>query len=398
MKPFSMIAGTAAGLVLALVVGVALSAPAPSGGGFQTSVPHAILIEAESGTVLFEKAADVAVPPASLAKLMTSEVVFDQVQLGNVKLDEEFVVSANAWRKGGAPAGGSTMYAPVFSRITVGNLLQGLIIQSGNDACIVLAEGIAGNENAFARMMNDRARELGLTSANFTNSTGLPDPEQKINVRDLGKLAQFIIQTYPDHYKWYGEREFTWNKIRQQNRNPLLAMNIGADGMKTGFTKEAGYNLVGSAVQNGLRLIVVVAGAKNDKERADEARKLIEWGFKGFESRLLFAEGQTVADAKVYGGEKGSVALTGKGPIRLMVPRNTTDRITAKMVYTGPVRAPVTEGSPIGQLQIWRNDSKVLEVSLQASESVAKGGTMQKAWDAMTEMVIGLFRSSMRKL
>ena len=192
--------------------------------------------------------------------------------------------------------------------------------------------------------------------------------------------------------------EFTWNKIRQQNRNPLLAMNIGADGMKTGFTKEAGYNLVGSAVQNGLRLIVVVAGAKNDKERADEARKLIEWGFKGFESRLLFAEGQTVADAKVYGGEKGSVALTGKGPIRLMVPRNTTDRITAKMVYTGPVRAPVTEGSPIGQLQIWRNDSKVLEVPLQASESVAKGGTMQKVWDAMTEMVIGLFRSSMRKL
>jgi D-alanyl-D-alanine carboxypeptidase (penicillin-binding protein 5/6) len=175
-------------------------------------------------------------------------------------------------------------------------------------------------------------------------------------------------------------------------------MNVGADGMKTGFTKEAGYNLVGSAIQNGLRLIVVVAGARTDKERGDEARKLIEWGFKGFESRLLFAEGQTVAEAKVYGGEKGSVALTGKAPIRLMVPRNTTDRITAKMVYTGPIKAPVAEGTPIGQLQVWRNDSKVLEVPLQASESVGKGGTMQKAWDAVTEMVIGLFRSSTRKL
>ena len=385
-------AGYFAGLV------TASAAPAPSHGGFQTSIPYAILIEAETGTILFEKAADQLIAPASLAKLMTAEVVFDQIALGNIKLDEEFVVSANAWRKGGAPSGGSTMYAAVHSRIKVSDLLSGVVIHSGNDACIVLAEAIAGNEAAFARLMNDRARELGLDKSNFTNSTGLPDPDQRVTVRELAKLAQHIIRTYPEQYKLYGEREFTWNKIRQQNRNPLLAMNIGADGLKTGFTKEAGYGLAGSAVQNGLRLIVVVNGAKHEKERADEARKILEWGFKGFETRVLFAEGQTVANAKVYGGAKGSVPLSGKGPINLMVPRGVSDRITAKMIYTGPVRAPVQQGQPIGRLQVWRNEAVALEVPLQAAEDVGSGNTAQRAFDAATELVIGVFRAGVGKL
>ena len=240
-------------------------------------------MEAESGAVLFEKNADQLVAPASLAKLMTTEVVFNEIKEGNIKLDEEFVVSANAWRKGGAPSGGSTMFAAIHSRIKVEDLLQGVIIQSGNDACIVLAEGIAGNEAGFSRMMNARARELGLTKSNFTNSAGLPDPDMRVTVRELGKLAAHIITTYPDLYRWYGEREFTWNKIRQQNRNPLLTMNIGADGLKTGYTSEAGYGLVGSAVNNGLRLIVVVNGMKSANERADDAKKLLNWGFNGFE-------------------------------------------------------------------------------------------------------------------
>jgi D-alanyl-D-alanine carboxypeptidase (penicillin-binding protein 5/6) len=290
------------------------------------------------------------------------------------------------------------MYAAIHSRIKVRDLLSGVIIQSGNDACIVLAEGIAGNVNAFARMMNDRAREIGLTKSNFTNPAGLPDSEMRVTVRELAKLAQFIIQTYPEQYKTYGEREFTWNKIRQQNRNPLLAMNIGADGLKTGFTKEAGYGLVGSAVQNGLRLIVVVNGAKGEKERADEAKKLLQWGFNGFESRLLFAEGQTVAEAKLFGGAKGRVALTGKGPIKLMVPRGAPERITAKMVYTGPVKAPVQEGQPIGKLQVWRNESLTLEVPLQAAETVGTGSTTQRAIDAASELVINLFRAGASKL
>ncbi len=382
------------GLLATLLVSAALTAPAPSRDPIQTSIPNVILIEADSGTVLYEKAPDQPIAPASLAKLMTVETVFDQLTLGNIKLDDEFVISENAWRKGGAPSGGSAMYAAIRSRVRVEDLLHGVIIQSGNDACIALAEGIAGNEDNFVRMMNDRARELGLTKSNFTNPHGLPDPDMRVTVRELAKLTQHIIRTYPQFYPWYGEREFTWNKIRQQNRNPLLAMNIGADGLKTGYTSEAGYNLVGSAVQNGLRLILVVAGARTAKERADESRKLLEWGFKGFESRLLFAEGQTVADAKVFGGTQGSVPLVGPSEIKLMIPRGVNDRITAKLVYTGPVRAPVQQGQRIGTLQVWRNDFKALEVPLQAAESVEVGGTIRRAFDAAVELVIGLFRSS----
>ena len=381
----------AAAGVLAGLAAVVQSAPAPRD-GFQTSIPNAILIEAESGAVLFDKNADQLIAPASLAKLMTAEVVFEQVALGNIKLDEEFTVSENAWRKGGAPSGGSTMYAAIHSKIKVRDLLQGLIIQSGNDSAIVLAEGIAGNEAAFARMMNDRARELGFERSNFTNSAGLPDPQMRVTSRELGKLAQHIIHTYPEYYRWYGEREFLWNRIRQQNRNPLLALNIGADGLKTGYTKEAGYGLVGSAVQNNTRLIVVVNGAKTEKERQDEARKLLEWGFKNFETRLLFAEGQHVAEAKLFGGAKGRVALTGKGPISLMVSRTGGDRLTAKMVYSGPVKAPVSEGQAIGKLRVWRGDTLALEVPLQAAESVGAGSTSQRAFDAATEAVIKLFR------
>ena len=290
------------------------------------------------------------------------------------------------------------MYAAIHSRVSVGDLLRGTIIHSGNDASIALAEGIAGNEAAFARMMNDRARELGLTKSYFTNSTGLPDPQMRVTARELVLLTRHIITTYPERYRLYGEREFTWNKIRQLNRNPLLPMDIGADGLKTGFTNEAGYNLVGSAVQNGLRLIVVVTGLKTAKDRADEAKKLLDWGFKDFDTRLLFAEGQTVAEAKVYGGAQGSVPLVANAPVKLMVPRGTSDRITAKMVYTGPVQAPVREGQPIGNLQIWRGDAKVLEVPLKASESVGVGSIPQRAFDAVADLVINLFRSTVKRL
>ena len=252
---------------------------------FQTSAPYAILIDADSGTVLFEKNADKLNPPASMSKLMTTEVVLHAIAQGKLKYEDEMTVSENAWRKGGAPSGGSAMFAALNSRVSVRDLLHGVMIQSGNDACIALAEGIAGSELAFADMMNKRAREIGLTQSRFTNSTGIHDPDHNMTARELAKLAQHIIKTYPEAYKIYGEREFTWNKVRQQNRNPLLAMGIGADGLKTGFTKEAGYGLTASAVNNGLRLIVVGNGFKTMKERADEMRKLLEWGFRAFESR-----------------------------------------------------------------------------------------------------------------
>lgn len=392
--------------VLAASPVASFAAPATIAGGktkddgFQTAAPYAILIEAESGTVLFEKGADTMVAPASLAKLMTAETVFNEIKEGNVKLDEEFVVSENAWRRGGAPSGGSTMFAPIHSRVTVSDLLHGAIIQSGNDSCIALAEGIAGNEASFVRLMNGRARELGLTESNFTNSTGLPDPEQRVTVRELAKLARHIIHTYPEFYKWYGEKEFTFNKIRQLNRNPLLTMNIGADGLKTGFTKEAGYGLVGSAVQNDLRLIVVVNGLKSANDRADEARRLLNFGFNGFESRVLFEEGQRIGDARVFGGEQRYVPLeaVGKKPIRLMVPKNSTERVLARVVYRGPVRVPVAQGQEIGVLKVIRGDKVALEVPLQAAEPVEGGPLHRRAMDGLGELFGGWFRAGLQKL
>jgi D-alanyl-D-alanine carboxypeptidase (penicillin-binding protein 5/6) len=372
--------------------------PPPKKDEFQTAAPYAILMDADTGTVLFEKSADKPNPPASMSKLMTVEVVLHAIADGKLKYEDEMTISENAWRKGGAPSGGSAMFAALNSRVSVRDLLHGVMIQSGNDACIALAEGIAGSEIAFADMMNKRAKELGLTHSNFVNSTGLHDPEHKMTVRELAKLAQHIIRTYPEAYKIYGEREFTWNKVRQQNRNPLLAMGIGADGLKTGFTKEAGYGLTGSAVNNNLRLIVVVNGTKTMKERADESRKLLEWGFRGFEARPLFAAGEVVGEAKMYGGAKGRVALVSPTPIRLLVPRSTSEKLSAKVVYSGPVMAPVEKGKTIGALKVSRGENVVLEVPLQAGEDVAVGGLPQRAFDAMGEMVINVFRAGVDRL
>ena len=237
-------------------------------GGFDGDAPTAILIEATSGSVLFEKNADELRAPSSMMKLMTAEVVFHAIKQGDIKPTDEYHVSENAWRKGGAPSGTSTMFAAIHSKIAVDDLLHGAIIPSGNDACIVLAEGIAGSEYAFAEMLTKRARELGMTQSTFGNSNGLPDPRNKMTVRELAKLARHVIQTYPEFYKLFGEKEFTWNKIRQQNRNPLLNSLEGADGLKTGYTKEGGYGMVGSAVQNGVRLIAVINGL-DELERPD---------------------------------------------------------------------------------------------------------------------------------
>jgi D-alanyl-D-alanine carboxypeptidase (penicillin-binding protein 5/6) len=384
---------------LAASFGSALAqTPPPKKEEFQTAAPYAILIEAESGTVLFEKNADKLNPPASMSKLMTVEVVLHTIAEGKLKLEDEMTVSENAWRKGGAPSGGSAMFAALNSRLSVDNLLHGVMIQSGNDACITLAEGIAGSELAFAEMMNKRAREIGLTQSHFANATGLHDPDHNMTVRELAKLAQHIIKTYPEVYKYYGEREFTWNKVRQQNRNPLLAMGIGADGLKTGYTKEAGYGLVGSAVNNNLRLILVVNGLKTMKERADESRKLLEWGFRAFESRDLFAKNETIGEAKLYGGAKGRVPLVSPTPVRLLVPRSTSEKLSAKVVYSGPVLAPVEKGQPIGKLKVSRGDNVVLEVPLEAGESVGGGTLHQRAFDAMGELVINVFRAGVDRL
>jgi D-alanyl-D-alanine carboxypeptidase (penicillin-binding protein 5/6) len=390
-------------IAAAIVLAAATAALAQSRGGdkkdeSRTSAPQAILIEGDSGSILYERNADEMIYPASMAKMMTAEYVFNEIKQGRLKLDDEFTISEDAWRRGGAPSRTSSMFAPLHSKVRVEDLLRSVIIQSGNDASIALAEGIAGNERTFAERMTQRAREIGLSKSKFMNATGLPDPDQQVTVRELAQLARHIIQTYPEFYKIYGEREFTWNRIRQQNRNPLLAMEIGADGLKTGYIRESGYGLVGSAVQSGLRLIVVVAGLKTANERASEARKLLEWGFRSFQSRLLFAGGQAIGEAKVYGGARGRVPLVPQKPVRIMLPRNANDKIIARIVYTGPVPAPVKQGQPIGRLKVWRNDSVALEVPLYAGADIETGNLSQRAFDAATELVITLFRAGADRL
>lgn len=359
---------------------------------------HAVLVDAENGGVLYERDPDVLIFPASLAKLMTTEYVFHEIKEDRIKLTDEYPVSENAWRKGGAPSHSSTMFAALHSKVPVDDLLHGMIIQSGNDACIVLAEGIAGSEAEFAEKLTQRARAIGMPKSVFTNSNGLPDPGTKVTTRELAILARRIILDYPELYKIFGQTEYTWNKIRQQNRNPLLGSVEGADGLKTGFTNDAGYGLVGSAVRNGLRLIVVVNGEKDAKDRADDAKKLLEWGFRSFEQRNLFAEDQVIGSAKIYGGASGSVPLQADGLVKLLVPKSGGERLIARIAYLGPVPAPIAQGQQIGLLKVWRDDKLVLQVSLKAAESVPKGNISQRAIDAVSEMVIALFRAGAERL
>lgn len=352
---------------------------------FQTSVPQAILIDAGTNTVLFEKGADDLVVPASTVKILTAELVFRDLAEGRLKLGDEMQVSEYAWRNGGAPAGGSAMFLKVNSRASVENLLRGLLVDSGNDAALVLAEGVAGNEEAFVMRMNKRAGELGLVKSRFGNPWGKASDDQKVTAREMAKLALHVIRTYPDYYKYFGEKEFTWNNIRQQNRNPLLTMSIGADGLKTGNIDKGDFGLVGSAVEEGRRLIVAVYGAKTAKERAEEARKLLQWGFRNFEEKDLYKAGEPIGPAQVYGGTKGSVDLVSKTDVKVLLQRGSTDKLSGKIVYEGPVMAPVAAGQVVGRLEIKRGATTVLEQPLEAAEAIDEGTLSSRAFDAVYE-------------
>ena len=366
---------------------------------FDGDAPTAILIEASSGSVLFEKNADELRAPSSMMKLMTVEVVFHALEQGKIKLTDEFRISEYAWRHGGAPSGTSTMFAAINSKVDVDDLLHGAIIQSGNDACIALAEGLAGNERVFANdYMTKRARELGLTKSTFGNSNGLPDPDNKMTVRELAMLARHIILDYPEFYKLFGEKEFTWNKIRQPNRNPLLNSMEGADGLKTGYTKEGGYGMVGSAVRNGTRLIVVVNGLEDSEDRASEAKKMLEWGYRNFETKTLFAADQPLGYVRVFGGENRSVKVTSPQPVKVMVSKQGNDKLIARLVYNGPIRAPVTAGQKVGVVRVWRGGNVAMETPVYAADAVATGSTMRRAIDGAQELMIGAFRAGAEKL
>ena len=382
---------------VAILLGLGSSPTVSLAQSFQTLAAQAILVDADTGTVLFEKNADELMAPASMAKTMTIEMIFNEIRQGRLNLDSEFVVSENAWRKGGGSAGGSSMFAQLNSRIKLSDLMRGIIVQSGNDSAIAVAEGIAGTEDNFARMMTDRARQLGLTKSVFKNPTGYSHPEQKVTARELARLAIHIIETYPDLYKIFAEREFTWNKIRQQNRNPLLAADIGADGLKTGNLDESGFGLVASAVQNGQRLILVVNGLKTARDRATESRKLLEFGFRAFEPRQLFAKGESVGEAQVFGGDRGSVGLVANKPVRLLMPRGSGDRINARIVYTGPLRAPVQQGKEVARLRVMRGETQALDMPLYAADEVGNGSLSQRAVDALLEFSTGLVRRAFNR-
>ena len=352
---------------------------------FETKAEQAYMIDADTGTVLFAKNENDPVPPASLAKLMTMEVVFNAIRSGRLTLDDTFQVSENAWRTGGAASRTSTMFAELKSSIRLEDLIQGVIVQSANDGCIIIAEGMAGSEDNFARLMTERAREIGLTESVFGNSTGLPHPDSKVTMKDLVTLARHIQSTYPEFYRYYSQRDFTWNKILQRNRNPLLGLDIGVDGLKTGFTEESGYGIVASIKRDGRRLFLAMSGMKTDRERAEESRKMLEWGIRAFERKTLFAKDETIADLSVYGGAANAI-VKAKGAVDILIPITNPDRLTARISYRWPLRAPLEAGAQVGVLKVYIGDTLSQETPLYVVDAVDKGPLYSQAIDALIEL------------
>jgi serine-type D-Ala-D-Ala carboxypeptidase (penicillin-binding protein 5/6) len=360
------------------------SAPAAQS-GFETKAKHAILMNADANLVLYEKEADELVPPASMSKLMTLAVVFRELKAGHIKLEDQFKVSEHAWRTGGAPAGSSAMFAPLNSMVSVSDLIQGVTVQSGNDAAIILAEGIGGTEEAFAQRMNDYAKEIGLTKSHFVNSTGLPAEGHVMTARELAMLARFLIYTYPEYYHFFGQRDFTFNKHTFNNRNPLIfAPDLGVDGLKTGYIEEAGYGLVASAKRGEQRLILVVNGLNTKQEREGEPRRLIEWGFKSFRPFRLFDEGQKVSDALVWGGTQHYVPLVGDGNINIILPATASGKVSASIVYQGPIKAPIRKGDRVAVLRITSSESSATnEIPLYAADDVGASNFLMRGLDSL---------------
>lgn len=334
-----------------------------------TSAKQAILMDYDTGMVLFAKNADEKMPTSSMSKTMTMYVVFQALRQGRIQLDTELQVSEKAWKKGG-----SKMFVEVNDRVTVDDLIQGVIVQSGNDATIVLAEGLSGTEEGFADAMNASAAELGMTNSHFMNASGWPDPDHYSTARDLATLAYHLISDFPEYYHYYSEQEFTYNNIKQPNRNPLLYRNIGADGIKTGHTEAGGYGLMASGTRNGRRVILVVNGLEDEKARAQEGARLLEWGLSGFENVNLFAAGELVGEAQVAMGKKEVVSLTVQEDVAITIPKTVKNDLKVEIVYEGPVVAPIRKGTEIATLKINVPRVGELEVPLYAGEDVESLG------------------------
>jgi D-alanyl-D-alanine carboxypeptidase (penicillin-binding protein 5/6) len=364
--------------------------PTSSPLALETTARQALIMDYNTGTILFEKNADERMPPSSMSKIMTAYMVFKAIKEGRLKLDDTFPVSERAWR-----IQGSKMFVTLGSRVAVEDLIRGMIIQSGNDACVVLAEGLAGSEDAFAERMNEEAKKLGLTGSNFKNASGWPDPDHYMTARDLTTLAVHLIKEFPEFYKYDSEMSFTYGKdekgvpIKQGNRNPLLYKNLGADGLKTGHTDAAGYGLTASAIRDGRRVVMVLNGLPSMRGRAEESERLLEWAYREFANFKLVEAGQPVEKADVWLGDQPTVQLTAGKDFVVTMPKRARQQLKVTAVYDGPVPAPISKGQQVGKLVLSAPGINDIELPLVASESVGKLGFAGRITAAINYLLWG---------
>lgn len=360
-----------------------------SAAAIETQARNAILMDYDTGQYLYVKDHEKMVPPASMSKLMTVNMIFEKLKDGSLSLDDTFTVSERAWKLGGAASGGSTMFLKIGEKVRVEDILKGILIQSGNDACIVAAENLAGSEDDFAEMMNKRARELGLNNSSFANSTGLPHPDQKMSVEDLAKLARHIIKEFPEFYHIFSEKYYTHNNITQGNRNPLLYSMPNADGLKTGHTEEAGFCLTASAKKGERRLIEVMTGMNSNKERSEEAERLMEWGFREFNNYNLLNKGQEIADIPVVFGNEKEVRLVVPETVKRTLKKSQAPKIKMTAVYDKPVKAPVAAGDKLGEVRIELDGQEMENVPLVADKNIEKLGFFGRIGQNLKYLLFG---------
>ena len=355
----------------------------------ETLAKEAVLMDAETGAILFEKNADAPMAPASMSKLMTVFMIFERLRDGRLSLDDTFRISENAWRKGGAKSGGSTMFLEPGKRARIEDLIRGIIVQSGNDACIVIAEGISGSEEAFADEMTERAQQLGLRNSTFKNATGWPHPEHRMSPKDLAILAKPTIEQFPEYYHYYSERSFVYNEIKQNNRNPLIYKNIGADGLKTGHTQVSGYGLTGSATRGDRRLVLVVNGLQTKKERAREPERLLEWGFREFGNYALLSAGEVIEVAHVWLGTEPTVPFIIENDMKLTMHKKARRAMKVTVNYRSPSPAPVKKGDKLATLTVSAPGEQPVEVPLLAAADVERLGLVGRLIAAFKHILWG---------
>jgi D-alanyl-D-alanine carboxypeptidase (penicillin-binding protein 5/6) len=361
---------------------LAAAQPSPA---FQTAAAEAILIDASTGAILFEKNADKLFAPASMSKIMTLEILFKKLKAGEISLETEFPVSLYAWKTGGAPSRTTSMFVPLNQTAKVGEFIQGIAVQNANDACIAVAEGLGGTDEAFAQMMTDEARAIGLEKSTFGNSSGLPHPANLMTARELAKLSIYIINEYPEYYQYFSQKEFKYRSYNFRNINPLLNASIPADGLKLGFTEGAGYGVVASAMKDGRRLVAVMNGFESDHERRDETLKFLSWGFVNFKSYKVFDKDEVVGEARVWGGLKWGVPVKTNSEVRILLPVAAKDlRIKAQIVYLGPLKPPVKEGTKVAEVRITSESTGTSNTApLYAAADIQAGGIVSKGIDSV---------------